>query len=230
MTALTVNQGDAASYVPTNADIDSAREVSRQWGWLLVGGIVSMLVGLAVLSIRWDVDRLATFTGLVFAIRGITEIATSRTRPHRGAAIFSGVVGIIVAMVAFSWPGPTLFVFATLTGIWLTIWGIITVVGTLFERGQLWGLWLIAGIAAVPLGSWALAHPEATLAVIVAVIGFWAIVGGLIEIFAAFEVRKLPDALEAQRAAVTPPTSRTTQSVSPPATGLTPVPRPAPAT
>lgn len=230
MTALTVTPGDATKpYVPTEADIDSARQVSRQWGWLLVGGIVSILVGIAVLSIRWDVDRLATFAGLVFAIRGITEIATSNTRPHQGAAIFSGVAGIIVAIIAFSWPGPTLFVLATLTGIWLAIWGIITVIGTLFERGSLWGLWLIAGVAAVPLGSWALAHPEATLAVIVAVIGFWAMIGGLMEIFAAFEVRRLPEALEAQRAVTTTVHTNpqpVTSSVPSPAPG----PRPAPAT
>lgn len=228
MTALTVTPGDVSKlYVPTEADIAAARVVSSRWGWLVAGGIVSMLIGIAVLSIRWDVDRLATFMGLVFAVRGITEIATSGSRPHRGAAVFSGVAGIIVAVIAFSWPGPTLFVIATLTGIWLAIWGLITIVATLFERVQLWGLWLIAGLAAVPLGGWALAHPEATLAVIVAVIGFWAILGGLMEVFAGFEVRGLPDALEARRAATTTtdPSPRSAPSAAP-----SPVPGSVPAT
>lgn len=195
-TALTT--GDAGrTRVPTDEDIAAAQQLSRQWSWVLAGGIVSMLIGIAILSVRWDVDRLATFTGVIFAIRGITEIATSGSRPHRGAAIFSGMLGIIVAVVTFSWPGPTLFVLATVIGIWLAVWGIIAVIAALFERGHLWGLWLIIGLVAVPLGGWALGHPEATLAVLIAVVGMWAMIGGLMEIFASFELRNLPKALEA---------------------------------
>lgn len=207
MTTITVNQGGSALHEPSDDDIAAARQLGRQWGWLLAGGLVSMLVGIAVLSIRWDIDGLATFAAVVFAIRGVAEIASSGTRPHRGAAILSGALGIIVALIAFAWPGPTLFVLATLTGIWLMVWGVMSVIISLIERGPLWGLWLITGVVAIPLGSWALAHPDATMAVIVAVIGLWAIAGGLMEICAAFEVRKLPETLEARRAA-SPSSSR----------------------
>ena len=226
-TALTTGDTGRAR-VPTDDDIAAAHQLSRQWGWVLAGGIVAMLVGIAVLSIRWDVDRLATFAGLVFAIRGVTEIATSGSRPNRGLAILGGVLGIVAAVVMFSWPGPTLFVLATLTGIWLAMWGIFAIVAALFERGHLWGLWLIAGIAAIPLGGWALGHPEATLAVVVAVIGIWAMIGGLLEVFAAFELRKLPEALEAMRHSTNPVAAGTS---APTAVRSAPgsAPRPAPA-
>lgn len=236
MTTPTANSSlGSRAEVPTDADVAAARQVSRQWGWVLVGGIAAVLVGIAILSVRWDVESLAAFTGVVFAIRGITDIATSGSRPHRGAAIFSGILGLIVAIVAFSWPGPTLFVLATLTGVWLVVGGILTAVGALFVRGPLWGLWLIAGFVAVPLGSWALAHPDATLAVIVAVVGLWAIIGGVMEIFASFELRRLPEAMEAMQRSASPAPTPAVASVgdetdrSNRSVGGNPAPSPAPA-
>ena len=197
------NAGARRPAPPSPGDIRTARELARRWGWLLAGGIVSVVAGLAILSIRWSVGSLAVFVGIVFVVRGVSELATSSSRAHRGLAIVSGVSGLLVGVLAIAWPAPTLFVIATFTGIWLSVWGVIAAIGSIVDRGPLWGLTLAAGIAAVPLGVWALAHPGATLAVLVAAVGIWTVMAGLTEVIAAFELRRLPEDLEAARDAMT---------------------------
>lgn len=199
---------------PTEAEIDFARRISGLWGWVLAAGLVSIAVGTAVLTIRWDVDRLALLVGLVFAVRGATDLLTSGSRPHRGLAIVTGVLGLSAAGIALAWPGPTLFVLATLVGVWLLIDGVLNAAGAVVLRAPLWGLWLAAGAATTALGLWALAHPGATLAIIIAIIGVRAVLGGFVEVLASLELRQLPNQLQAKRHPAPPP-AHTPSSTTP---------------
>ncbi len=180
--------------------VDDARAAAKQWGWVLAGGIATVIAGIAILSVRWTLDDLAVFTGVVFIVRGVADMATSRASISPALAIVRGVLGLVIGVMALSWPGPTLFVLATITGAWLVVWGIFTVIASLIERGPLWGLSLVAGMLAMPLGVWALGHPGVTLGVIIAVVGIWAIAAGFTYIALSLELRRLPDALDRRSA------------------------------
>lgn len=200
---------------PTEADIAVARRVSGLWVWVLAAGLLSIAVGIAVLTVRWDPERLALLVGVVFAVRGATDLLTSGSRPHRGLAIVSGVLGLGAAGIALAWPGPTLFVLATLVGVWLLTDGVLDAAGAVLLRGPLWALWLAAGVATAALGLWALAHPAATLAIVVAIIGVRAVLGGFVEVLASLELRRLPELLQADRDPARPPAPARSATPSP---------------
>ncbi len=66
------------------------------------------------------------------------------------------------------------------------------IVGALANRqAPHWWLVLILGVIETPLGIWAMRRPGLTLAVVITLIGVWAIVMGIWEIVIAFEVRSL---------------------------------------
>ena len=49
--------------------------------------------------------------------------------PGRGWEIFMGILGILAGLVVLMYPGPSLIVLATVSGIWLIILGIFEIVG-----------------------------------------------------------------------------------------------------
>ena len=48
----------------------------------------------------------------------------------------------------------------------------------------------VLGLIQVPLGIWALRRPGMTLAILVTIVGVWAIVAGIWEIVLALEIRR----------------------------------------
>ena len=76
-----------------------------------------------------------------------------------------------------------------------------------------WWLLLILGLLEVPLGVLALANPGAALAALITVAGIWAVAIGVMRIVLAFEVKRLPEELDARdpwprRAPTAPPRQR----------------------
>ena len=177
----------------------AVQRLKASWGVVLLLGIMQAIAGILILSIEWTPARLASFIGVVFILRGITDVVSSGSMPSAGLAIFTGLAGMGVGILALAWPGPTLFVIATFTGVWLLVWGFGALIGSIAAtEDPLWWLTLIAGMVAIPLGVWALAHPGATLAVMIAVVGIWTIAAAVTSIVIACQLRSLPDRVESR--------------------------------
>jgi uncharacterized membrane protein HdeD (DUF308 family) len=89
--------------------------------------------------------------------------------------------------MSFVWPAITLYVVAVLVAWYLIIFGIIHLVAAL--AGPKVGYWwtqLLLGVAELALGIWAVRSWERSLVTLVTLVGVWAIVHGVAEIFAAF--------------------------------------------
>jgi len=87
---------------------------------------------------------------------------------------------------------------AIVLGAWLIVTGTLGIMGAFAARGLLpdWWLLLILGLLEIPLGVLALANPGATLAALVTVAGIWAVAIGVMRIVLAFEVKRLPEAVD----------------------------------
>ena len=57
---------------------------------------------------------------------------------------------------------------------------------------------LVLGLIEIPVGIWALKRPGLTLAILITLMGVWAIVQGIWECVVAFELRNLPRRLRAR--------------------------------
>ena len=151
----------------------------------------------AILATDWTVHALVVITGLVFVIHGIA-LAFSPAYAGRtsGEQVVAGIAGVI-AGVSGRWPGPSLLVLAFFVGAWLAVSGSFHIVTSLSRRRELphWGFTFSVGVIDLLLGIWAMRRPEATLALLITIIGLWAVVTGVIYCALAFEIRGTARAL-----------------------------------
>jgi uncharacterized membrane protein HdeD (DUF308 family) len=179
-----------------------AEKLSRSWWVLLVNGILSVIAGVLVLSIPWTFQSLAFFIGAVLIVRGLLQaFSPPRAGSTRSWNIGVGIVSFLVGLAIIAFPAFAGFTFLTLAlfiGIWLIVSGIAETVGSISNRASVsyWWLGTIGGILSVILGFFALFRPLLTLAVLVLVVGIWAVVIGIMEIVLSFEVKSLPNTLK----------------------------------
>jgi len=177
----------------TAFEVDEAEAVARSWWIFLVAGITSLVFGALILSIDWGVDSLAAFVGALFIIQGAAYLITKPLDGgNRSTNVIAGLLGIGAGIALLVWPGRGLYVLAVFIGAWIVVSGVLHIVGALANRwAPHWWLVLILGIIEVPLGIWAMRRPGVTLAVLITLVGIWAIVIGIWEIVIAFEMRSL---------------------------------------
>jgi uncharacterized membrane protein HdeD (DUF308 family) len=176
-------------------DRATAEQLSTSWWVLLVAGIVSVVAGILILTIKWTVEDLALFVAILFIVRGgFTLVAKPVDGSGRGWNLFTGVLEIVVGIAFLAWPEPTLLTLAIFIGAWVVVSGIFTIIGAIANRHDvsLWWVYLIFGVIEVPLGIVLLNRPSLTLAVAIAMVGIWAILVGTLEIVSSFEVKDLP--------------------------------------
>jgi uncharacterized membrane protein HdeD (DUF308 family) len=179
-------------------DKATAERISKNWWILLLSGIVSVIAGMLILTIRWTVEDLALFVAILFVFRGASQVATPPLDGSpRAWNLFAGGLAICVGIAFLAWPGPSLLTLAIFIGAWITISGLFDIAGAIANRHDVkyWWAILIAGIVAVGLGMVMLDRPGLTLALAITLAGFWAFLVGTLQILAAFEVKDLPSKL-----------------------------------
>jgi uncharacterized membrane protein HdeD (DUF308 family) len=126
--------------------------------------------------------------------RAALAFSPAYTGKTSGEHVLAGIAGVIAGIVLVAWPGPTLLVLAFFVGAWLTVSGGFHIITSFSRRRALphWGFTFAVGVIEVLLGIWSMRRPEATLALLITIIGLWAIVTGVIYCVLAFEIRSAP--------------------------------------
>ena len=169
------------------------REVSAVWWWFLVLGIVWTGLGMYVLSYRvGSLAAVAALVGGVFLFGGVAQlVVASRIQSWRWLFVLVGILGVIAGILAFVWPGITLYVVSILAAWYLIVFGIIHIIDALAgPKLPWWWSGLLLGAAELVLGVWAARSWEQAVFTLVTLVGIWAIFHGVNEIFAAFAVRQ----------------------------------------
>lgn len=169
--------------------------ISKGWWVLLISGAISAIAGGIIFFIDWSIDDLVVFVGSLLVIRGLfTLFSIPIDGSLRTWSILLGLVEVFVGIGVFAWPGPGLLVVAFSVGWLLLFRGNMAIVGSIASRKYLpyWGLVLAAGVLEVLVAFYLLARPGLTLVATVLAIGFASMLYGVLEIVAAFEVKRLP--------------------------------------
>jgi uncharacterized membrane protein HdeD (DUF308 family) len=108
------------------------------------------------------------------------------------ALALRGVAAILFGVLAFAWPGITLFVLVLFFGAYMLVDGIFAIVAAVRAAGEedRWWLLLIQGILGVLAGLVAFFWPGLTALALLYFIAAWAIVTGIMEIVAAVRLRQ----------------------------------------
>lgn len=104
--------------------------------------------------------------------------------------LIRGIVAIAFGIVALVWPHATVQVLIVVVGIFWIVDGIVSAVRAVQARKvvQSWVWWLAGALVSVIAGVVLFAWPDLTALAFAYLMGFWAILVGILEIIGAFQV------------------------------------------
>lgn len=105
--------------------------------------------------------------------------------------LLRGLCAVVFGVMAFAWPGMTLAILVVVYGIYAIADGItalgVGIVGGL--DGARWWQMILVGILSIAAGIVAFVWPAITAIALLAIIATWAIIRGVVQIFAAIRLR-----------------------------------------
>jgi uncharacterized membrane protein HdeD (DUF308 family) len=110
---------------------------------------------------------------------------------HWWVVALRGLAAIVFGMLAFIWPGITLAVLILFFGAYAIVDGALALYSAIRSRGEhVWGP-LLEGVLGIAAGLVAFFWPGMTTLALLLVIAFWAILTGVMEVYAAIRLRRV---------------------------------------
>ena len=168
--------------------------LARHWWALALRGVFAVLFGLLTFFIPGiTLLTLVLLFGAYAILDGIFDIVSAVRAPgHHWPLILEGVVGIIIGILTFLWPGITTMVLLYLIAFWAIFTGILEIVAGIRLREVIANEWLLIlmGVLSVLFGFLILIFPGAGALAIVIWIGAYALLFGIMLIALAFLLRR----------------------------------------
>lgn len=173
-------------------------KLGRHWGWVLAYGILTLLAGILVLA--WPSQTLlvlAVLFGVQLIISGIFRFVAALasddlTGGTRVLLALLGVLSIIIGLWAVRHVLLTLLALTVFLGIYWVVNGVIDIFTAISHRHMPDRGWsAVMGVLSILAGILVLAYPGLTLLGLAVILGIWLLVFGIMEMTAAFRIRKL---------------------------------------
>jgi uncharacterized membrane protein HdeD (DUF308 family) len=168
------------------------------WPAFMAAGIGSVIVGVILLA--WPKETLtvvAVLIGAALIVAGMLRLVDGFTAHEssggrRVASVIIGLLAIVLGLYCIRHFHVTIAVLAIVVGLFWVIHGIADIGIGLFARGGLPGhaLTILTGVLSLCAGLIVLFWPTISLTVLVAVIGIWLIVYGILAAVLAFRLRR----------------------------------------
>ena len=176
--------------------------VARHWGWLLAFGVISILLGIALLV--WPgrtVLVLAVFLGAYLLVSGIFEIvaAFASSDAPTGFRWLTGIAGffaVLLGLFAFRSYAHAVAILVLLIGFGWLFRGMAQLIEAIANKltpGRGWQIF--SGVLGIIAGIIVLAYPGPSLVALAVVSGIWLVILGAVEIIGAFRLRGVAHAV-----------------------------------
>jgi uncharacterized membrane protein HdeD (DUF308 family) len=171
--------------------------LQHRWTALLWRGIIAIALGLLVWARPGiSLKLLIVAFGLWALVDGIVAVWLAfEDRPQQswGWMLLDGILGIVIGLIALARPGATALGLLFLIATWAVLRGILEIIVAISLRKELQGEWrlLVAGIISIVFGGIVFARPGAGLLAVLWIIGFYAVLYGVITVMLAFKARNL---------------------------------------
>jgi uncharacterized membrane protein HdeD (DUF308 family) len=182
--------------------------VARDWWVFAIRGIAAIVFG--ILAFIWP-ERTLTVLVFLFGAYALVDgvallVALARgdaeARRNTWAVGIMGVLGIVVGVATFVWPGLTALTLLYLVAFWAIATGAFQVIAAIALRRELEGeFWMaLGGVASIVFGVLLVASPGDGLITLVWLVGIWAIVFGVSNLGLAYRLRTVDAAMPASAA------------------------------
>ncbi len=182
-------------------------ELSKNWWLFLVRGLFAIVFGVLAFIRPAQVGlALVLMFGVYALLDGIfTTVAGVEFRPiftHWWVVVLEGVVGIVVGMLTFIWPGPAAHFLLYLIATWAVVTGILEIFAAIRFRLFIPGEWamILAGVLSILFGAMLFVFPSAGLVGMVWTIGVYAISFGFTQFVFASHLHDLNKLIKVSRA------------------------------
>lgn len=172
--------------------------LAENWWLLLLRGLAAIAFG--VIAFVWPgltLVALVLVWGIYALADGILALwaalaATGGDAAKRWWLALGGVAGILAGLVAFFYTGMTALVLLMFIAAWAIVMGVVLIWGAIELWKVLDDAWLIGlnGALAIAFGVLLVAHPGDGAVAVVWMIGWFAVVFGILHIALAFRLRR----------------------------------------
>lgn len=170
--------------------------LARNWWLILLRGICAIVFG--ILAFSWPGITLLTLVLLYGAYAladGLFSLIAAFKHGETGSRwwlALVGLCGIAAGILTFLWPGITGLILLFFIAGWAIAAGIFEIVGAIRLRKEISDEWLLilSGIISVLFGLALLARPGAGALALAWLIGFYAIVFGILNVAFAIRLRR----------------------------------------
>jgi uncharacterized membrane protein HdeD (DUF308 family) len=170
-------------------------EFARYWWVLLLRGILAIAFGVIAFTLPGlTLVTLVLFFGVYAIADGVTTLwVGARSRAWWFALL--GVLGVLVGIYTFMFPGITAVALLYLIAAWAVVRGVFEIVTAIQLRKAIRNEWvlILSGAISILFGAALFVNPAAGALAMVWIIGGFAIAFGVMMIILAFRVRGLPE-------------------------------------
>ncbi len=164
------------------------------WWLVLIQGLAALILGIAFLSYPYlTLMVVVIFIGAYWFVSGIFSIISiTMDKTNIGWKILVGILGIIAGLVIMVYPVYSTILLPTLLMLFIGVWGLIiggTHLAAAFGTKD-WSMGFI-GIVAIIFGILLIVYPLISAAILPFVLGAFGIVGGIIMIVLAFQMKSI---------------------------------------
>lgn len=180
----------------TSPSQSDARALSASRGWLIIGGILSMLVGFIAMGSPYVFSILiAQWLGIAALVIGVISLVGAvfgKHGGHRFAEGLSGVIRIIAGIILLRCIGSSVAIITLILAGYLAAEGVIAIFGALKLRGNAGWVWtLINGVASLALGLMVFNRwPNNSVAILGLLFGIHVFLSGISNLMLGLSARK----------------------------------------
>jgi uncharacterized membrane protein HdeD (DUF308 family) len=181
------------------ADLDAAaRQVAQRWWWYVIGGIGVMVLGVLLLANLFTAaTTLALLVAIALAFQGVDEIMNASRYQRRWPGYVLGILYVMTAVWAATWPGITLWALAVVVGVGFLVSGVVEFFMLVRFHHELSYRWAFIALAlmSVLIGFLALVWPAATILVLAVLLGARVFIQGLVLTLFGLGLRRLANVI-----------------------------------
>jgi uncharacterized membrane protein HdeD (DUF308 family) len=177
---------------------DVGHAIKALWWLILLRGVLAVVFGLyAMIAPASALLALVFVYGFYAIMDGVAALALGvrhRRTSHWGWHVVQGIVSLLAGLVALFWPGPTVLALVLIIGVWSIVRGGAEIVEAYTARrdgSSSWGWLLAGGVVGILFGIVLIAFPGVGALALLWIIGWFALVLGVVYIFGAIRLRRV---------------------------------------